>query len=1007
MDILSYLLSKKYTDNSIAGGGISAGKNCVVDSITDITGGHRVTFKWTLDNGTVQTGTMDVMDGQDGSDGAKGDKGDTGLGIKSVAVNAEDHLIITYDDDTTQDAGQIQVTAAVDSVNGKTGEVTLSASDVGALPDDTAIPSKTSDLTNDSNFVADASYVHTDNNYDATAKGIVDGVTSALADKVDKVQGKGLSTNDYTDADKAEVAKVADKADAEDVIDGASYDSANHLILFKNGTTTLFSLDAAAFVKDGMVDNVEITGGNLVITFNTDAGKQAISIPLTDIFDPANYYTKTATDGLLADKVSKSNTAGLLKNDGTVDTTVAHLNDVNGEIPANADLNDYTTVGNYYVPTGAVAASLSNAPIGTAFSLEVTARGTGGGVSFQQTVKNINSANDFLYYRTKPYDSAWGAWRRIANNTDIAGQQSLLKDTVGWTGKNLYPYKLFTQTRTINGVTFTNNGDGTITVTGTASDDANFNVTGRDINGKFIIPNGEYIVSGCPSGGSTSSYFLAVARTSGGAGLSYGNDTGNGLAVTVNGDDFSQDNVHLQTTILIKSGYEITTPLVFKPMIRRADISDSTYEPYHESVEVMYEEEIHGVNLLQNTATTRTVNGVTFTVNADGTVTANGTATNYVWITVHEYNGLPVGKYIMSGCPSGGGVTTYRMKFRTPYPDASINVDDEGNGRIIDITQELSEKTLQAMVGVESGVTVSNLVFKPMLRKADIEDSTYRPYNPQSIQHQLDAQGVLGAKNLNVYPYVDTSKTSSGVTFTDLGDGTVKVNGTATENVAFNCHTRTIGTLIPLFIPNGRYIISGCPSGGSTDTYLITAYITKNASAYALASDYGNGREFIVNGDDTYTDKVQLQIQILIKSGTTVNNLVFKPMLRLASDPDSTYQPYAMTNRELTEKLAVQDLSSQIQWETGYFSPITNSCKFIKYNGKYMFRLQGDIVQATGNEYIKIAKLPFTLPTFYGNCFPVWTSRSNWVDMNIETNGDVKIRTQSIATGTLIIQLVL
>ena len=36
--------------------------------------------------------------------------------------------------------------------------------------------------------------------------------------KVDKVSGKGLSTNDYTDAEKAEVAKVKDKANVDDVL---------------------------------------------------------------------------------------------------------------------------------------------------------------------------------------------------------------------------------------------------------------------------------------------------------------------------------------------------------------------------------------------------------------------------------------------------------------------------------------------------------------------------------------------------------------------------------------------------------------------------------------------------------------------------------------------------------------------------------------------------------------------------------------------------------------------
>lgn len=42
---------------------------------------------------------------------------------------------------------------SVDSVNGQTGTVVLDADDVGALPDTTVIPSKTSDLTNDSGFI--------------------------------------------------------------------------------------------------------------------------------------------------------------------------------------------------------------------------------------------------------------------------------------------------------------------------------------------------------------------------------------------------------------------------------------------------------------------------------------------------------------------------------------------------------------------------------------------------------------------------------------------------------------------------------------------------------------------------------------------------------------------------------------------------------------------------------------------------------------------------------------
>jgi len=100
--IQAIAVAKGYTDETVIGGGAIKGKNCVVDSIENITGGHRVNFKWTLDDGTEKTGYMDVLDGAPGQDGADG------LGIKSVAVDASNHLVVTYDDDTTHDAGEIQ-----------------------------------------------------------------------------------------------------------------------------------------------------------------------------------------------------------------------------------------------------------------------------------------------------------------------------------------------------------------------------------------------------------------------------------------------------------------------------------------------------------------------------------------------------------------------------------------------------------------------------------------------------------------------------------------------------------------------------------------------------------------------------------------------------------------------------------------------------------------------------------------------------------------------------------
>ena len=67
-----------------------------------------------------------------------------------------------------------------------------------------------------------------------------------------------------------------------------------------NSDRVLAWIDTSDFVKDGMVDNVEVKtiGGKsyLVITFNTDSGKQPIEISISDIFDASNYYTKTEVD---------------------------------------------------------------------------------------------------------------------------------------------------------------------------------------------------------------------------------------------------------------------------------------------------------------------------------------------------------------------------------------------------------------------------------------------------------------------------------------------------------------------------------------------------------------------------------------------------------------------------------------------------------------------------------------------------------------------------------------
>lgn len=149
---------------------------------------------------------------------------------------------------------------------------------------------------------------------------------------------------------------------------------------------------------------------------------------------------------------------------------------------------------------------------------------------------------------------------------------------------------------------------------------------------------------------------------------------------------------------------------------------------------------------------------------------------------------------------------------------------------------------------------------------------------------------VLGAKNL--CPNNAVSQTANGITFTVNADGSVRVSGTAT--------TTDVGLaivdsphIISDYLVAGTYKFSGCPDGGSENTYFMRTYV----DGWKILT--GGEIEFTVTDALLSTD---FRVTIIIKSGTTIDK-IFYPMIRPASVADDTYVPYAMTNREITSKL--------------------------------------------------------------------------------------------------------
>ena len=145
---------------------------------------------------------------------------------------------------------------------------------------------------------------------DAQASAYTDTATSALASAFDtKLEGKAdktslpshiVSSVTYQDTNVGEDTRPSITVDGTKTVlnlaNKLEWDSNAKSLKLYSGNHLLATVDGSTWVKDGMVESAAIVGNNLEITFNTDSGKEKISVPLTDVFNPDNYYDKAAID---------------------------------------------------------------------------------------------------------------------------------------------------------------------------------------------------------------------------------------------------------------------------------------------------------------------------------------------------------------------------------------------------------------------------------------------------------------------------------------------------------------------------------------------------------------------------------------------------------------------------------------------------------------------------------------------------------------------------------------
>ena len=311
-----------------------------------------------------------------------------------------------------------------------------------------------------------------------------------------------------------------------------------------------------------------------------------------------------------------------------------------------------------------------------------------------------------------------------------------------------------------------------------------------------------------------------------------------------------------------------------------------------------------GRNKLPNTATSQTVNGITFTVNADGSITANGTATADAEIIVYNVN-TDANDYtgcVLSGCPAGGSGSTYFMR----YSNKSDGINnDYGAGVTID-----SEYTGAAAViaRIKSGVVASNLIFKPMLRLASDPDSTYAP--PSNIRPITGWDAVeMNHAGVNL---LDTSglieRTDKGVTFTPVYDDLgrllyINANGTATGGRAYYYCTSEQAYAVNL--PFGEVFTL---SGANELSGLGNIKVHSRDYSTVDVIDQGSGVTFTASYEGTYG------VWINVNDGKTVNNAHIRPQIELGSVA-TPFQPYA--GKLHTVQIGQTVYGGKFDWLTG------------------------------------------------------------------------------------------
>lgn len=172
--------------------------------------------------------------------------------------------------------------------------------------------------------------------------------------------------------------------------------------------------------------------------------------------------------------------------------------------------------------------------------------------------------------------------------------------------------------------------------------------------------------------------------------------------------------------VQISAGTSTYTKTEIDSMIARIDATEA-----EDRAALAQQVDNSSKNLLKIIATPQSKNGITFSVSSDGSVSLNGTATSSTVFPLNDQIGLQHGQYILCGIVPRNVYLTGRSTLGTNYivthNNSDIRIDDD---------------IYYTYINVSSGVTLDNVIIKPMLCTASdyAISPAFVPYAPNNRQ---------------------------------------------------------------------------------------------------------------------------------------------------------------------------------------------------------------------------------------------------------------------------------